>query len=133
VTGFSFGVVAGISSSLKLLKRSTRQCYIMPEVNWESSTFAQKGDSGSAVISRGIGFVMARIVMEDFEVAVDPITKYLDLQAMKAYRDHDDGSISFEKVWFETGSRVQGTLVMDNKVLEARCGIKEWGELIIDT
>jgi hypothetical protein len=136
-TGFSFGLVAGVTGSIKLpsSKRGSREYYVMPEINWESGTFAQYGDSGAAVVSRVgdlVAFVVARWELDDMKVAVDPATKYLDIKSMKLHRDEDDGTINYDKVWFEAASRVQITLVMDSEVPDSRSGIKSMGQLVLD-
>jgi hypothetical protein len=136
-TGYSFGVVAGVTTSLKLIdKRRTREFFIMRETEFETNPFAKPGDSGSAIINRKgelVGFVTAQSILDDFKVLLNPQTGHLDLSSMKKYINAEDGSVDYEKAFFREFSNINLTLAMCSSVLEARTGIQGMGELDIDT
>jgi hypothetical protein len=135
-TGFSFGVVAGITTSTKLVRtRPTREYFILPEVDFEGVPFAKPGDSGAAVINREgclVGLVMARSILSDFVVVLNPQSGHLDLASMKKY-GNEDGSIDYEKAYFREFSEINITLAMCSSILEARAGITGIGSLHVDT
>jgi hypothetical protein len=135
VTGFTYGVVAGVTTSMKLLEnKRTREYYIMPEQNFASKPFVEHGDSGSAIVDRAgnlVAFVMAKSILKDFTVLVHPRTGHLDLAAMQRLRN-DDGSIDYERAYFDEFKNINVTLAMCSSVLEERTGIRGMGELVID-
>jgi hypothetical protein len=136
-TGFTFGVVAGITSSIRFLdsKKATREYYVLPETNLFTQPFARPGDSGAGVISRDgrlVGFVMAKTTLKNFSLAVLPNTDHLDVRMMARYRDPQDGSIDLSKVFFTTYPNLVATMVTCADVVNARTGIKAMGRLHLD-
>jgi hypothetical protein len=136
-TGFSFGVVAGISTTMKLVgNKPTHEYFIMPETKFAATPFAEPGDSGSGIIDRTgklVGFVFARCILEDFVVLVHPTTGYLDLASMKRFRNEADGSIDYERAYFQEYAEINVTLAMCSSVLESRSGIQGMGDLVVDS
>jgi hypothetical protein len=133
-TGFSFGVVAGISTTMKLAgEKPKHEYFIMPETEFETTPFAKPGDSGSGIIDKTgklVGFVFAECILEDFIVLVHPKTGHLDPASMKRFRNRADRSIDYERGYFR---EISVTLAMCSSVLESRSGIQGMGELVVDS
>jgi len=137
-TRYSFGVVAGISSSMTFpgSSKASREFYVMPESEFDTRRFADRGDSGAAVISKSgllVGFVMCKISLRNCKIVIDPETENLDIKIMEKYRNTETGKIDWDKVWFQQYSKVEVVSVMSSEVLEQRTGIRSMGDLVIDT
>jgi hypothetical protein len=99
-TGLTFGFVAGVHAGWKPLQhgmnKSCSEYYVLDDHSMFSNMFADKGDSGAAVITDGglvVGFVFAGIAITSVQIITLPGTRDTPDIKTTAVRREDDGSL----------------------------------------
>jgi len=106
-TGLTFGFVAGVHCGFVnpvVPSPPTDEFYVLQEASEEVNQFAQKGDSGSAVISNEgmlVGFVHSAINIADLQIICLPGTVTPDLRTIRERRT-SEGDVDLDKVWFSS-------------------------------
>jgi hypothetical protein len=129
VTDLTFGFVAGVHAGWN---PGIANCppltefYVLEEKASRHNRFAQKGDSGSAVITAEgdlVGIVFAFIDVEEIAVVVDVESKVPDIMTI-AHRRKSDGTVDDHQLWTDWYESESFILVQCAEMMRERAGIE---------
>jgi hypothetical protein len=129
VTGLTFGFVAGVHAGWNPGIASfppLTEFYVLEEKASKNNKFAQKGDSGSAVITAEgefVGIVFAFIDVEEISVVVDVESKVPDILTI-AHRRRSDGTVDDHNLWTDWFESECFILIECAEMVRKRAGIE---------
>ncbi len=135
-SGMTFGVVAGCPAGVKMFDKpfedALEEYVIVKEEKWDVCQFAERGDSGSLVIThdgKAVGTIVGAYKITSVILVVDE-QGVIDLNYLREFR-REDGSVHIEDCYtrrlFDRGIVVVQSLSM----IVSRAGLDEY-ELVID-
>jgi len=135
-TGLTFGVISGVHTLIiEQGKPRVTEYFVLSDSLVRDQNFANKGDSGSAIVSAEgawVGVCFGNVESCKVKlIMLEEREDWPDFQEM-AMRTNEDGSFDFEHLIKSAYSGLRLTLISDVKMWEDLLGISKYGNIVQD-